>query len=448
MTEKRISHSNAPISSPESQESVGLDLSPLTDARNFRETIRFLNRAREQFTASGWKGGLAGADGPFSFTEVGSILTDVHRQEISSSLLSANERLAIVEAFQFAGLRMPSDDLLEKLREEAEGEIIRSAAAPAAIELIRSIAKDRKKTHLPKRVLGLALALVLIGGGAAAAGISSERNQGALGGTQAEAAEVSGQDGRSEEQEPSGLASIIGSVQNVIASAVSETPRVEDINFLRETPYHLWGIDWSDHEEGIAVTWDAPEIVERNGGQAPQIVFFPIAYTEGTRFGSACPTSSGLDCVRALDGYILVGGHTSHDFSMEGFRHFIEGWSPAGDPYLPAEERAFRETLLEEYRPTVTYRDQAVQPQAVVLRIPPRATDLVYEFWQAGNEATMEIALEVDPSLGSKINLERPFVVAAGCGRRLSGDIPSQSNQPDYQAAVYLLILGEAVTSP
>ncbi|MCH7951188.1 hypothetical protein IH980_00425 [Patescibacteria group bacterium] len=446
-------------------------------------SISLLEKKRERFINASWTGGIGEEKGPY---DLDSILAVLSRLADGGSFrrVSANSHLAIAEGLAFTGVGVSGEELA-RLRQEAELERARfteSILVPATHALSREIDTQNGKS-LPKgRILVLAGVLVLIGGGAA--WFASSPSQALTEeGLQPRVLNESGnllqifQGGSDQGSDQSGLTSLFRPIQEAVGEFINPIPLVEDVESDSENPNIVLGIDWTNTEAGVSVAWDDPEIAASRLGIPPEIILFPVAKKENINMMDQCLPFLGLDCSWVHDGSITVGAHVGSDdegthFSFQDLKDSLErkavveevvdeqGNTQEKITWVPLSIDEQREIIakLESVRPTVrqvivTERDGKkevevveVKAKVAIVRIPPLEADRHYAAWFDYNrDDVIKIALEVDPTLGERVNLNKDFVVIIGCDERLPEEPFSQRIDPSstYQA-MWLTFLGEA----
>lgn len=404
-----------------------------------------------------WRGGIGKQ---FTFDDVIAVLSGIESKSISTKKLTPNTNLAITQALRQAEVEEISDSMIADLRSEARNEVrrmyrVQNGRHPEAkaekIELQKSKRKWGWKVTVP---IIPVLALAAYAGREL---INSYSDSGVRD-SQSRTSEVSEEprDEQSESNSSVRLPSFLSNISQSVEEAIRPIPKVEELDVKREGPFKLWGIDFSDSERGFRIVWNSPEVLDRNNGQPLEIILYPVTKTSTARFPSECLYSADLDCALAFDDFIIIGGHSSSprnsegtrvDLAMEPLRYFLEGKKMGeSSQHFNLEERILRQTLLEnqDERPNIIYNGEAVtQPAVAFVRIQEAYRDEIYRDWSKAVEA----ALVADPTLATKINLEKPLAVLATCGWRLPGDKLSPNNQNWFTSSIYLAFIGEAAGS-
>lgn len=489
MQERRIVNTSDVFESdPYESGSLGLDMARLIEAKPFHETHNYLKREEERFCQANWKGGLEDGDGPYSLEEVMQLLVDIRRGKMSPSMVSANQRLAFHEALQFAGANPPDRQLLQRLRHEAEQELVNGVYIPASHALYRRVGRSERSPHHRRKLSRAAAALPVVlaviygswelfapkNGDSAVVNVSQPRS-----------VEVSGTDPYmqevfDQEKDESKAAQLLNQLTGAVETFVDPIRQAEAIEYDSETPGKIWGIDWTNSQAGVEIFWDDPEVAASRLGISPEITFFPVAKKENRNMMSQCLPYSGLDCSWVHEGSITIGGHVGIDadgdaFSLQDLKEFLEFKTVVDevvDEQGNAQEKIYLAPLsvdeqkeniayLEDTRPIVrqvrvTEQDGKqqtevveVKAKAAIVRIPPLEADRHYAAWFDYNrDDVIKIALEVDPGLGKRVNLDKPYVVLIGCDERFPGEAASRrvDLSSTYQA-MWVIVLGEAPTS-
>lgn len=434
-----------------------LNLSPLQDRTNYYQTIEFLNRSKSKFHEAGWKGGVETENGRYTHDDVISLATDIYQGNISPQLVSANEKLALAQASQFAGADIP-DKHLARLHERAQIEY--------KITQDLESAKSTKKRPSMKWVGRVVVPTVTLAVAfAASEAFQSPKTDSDIGaGNEPRVSEVGPLlDGAQPDTErQSGISGFFSQVGEKVESVVKKVPNVEDLESSIEK-FDLWGFDLNDPENPLTISWDSPEIVALNNGEPLEFTVSPIENLVGNHLSTQCYSNSAMECSAAFDGFILIQAHSSlnngKELAMESERNFLEGGvevtrSEDEDgvkeerqvdllTFLKPEERETRRLLLERRVP-LTQGEHEAKAQVAVVRIEER---YVWPKLYNDQSIMVEEALKIDPTLPERINLERPLAVFFTCGWRLPGDKLSHENVNWYSSSMYLFFVGEAPVS-
>jgi len=202
------------------------------------------------------------------------------------------------------------------------------------------------------------------------------------------------------------------------------------------------------------------KVAESNGG-ALKAILYPVKDDGARSFEWKCLRIPDKDCSKAVDNFIIIGGHSGVvennegelvELATEPLRAFIEGHkleykledddtlTPYFTDTLSREEREQKMDLLEEERPTITLGGHQAKAQVAVVRIEEVDRDKVYADWSRA----VKVALKYDPSLGEQINLEGGGLILAISGRRLPGDRLSGHNHHEYTSSLILVFVAEA----
>lgn len=464
-----------------------LDLSPIQDRKNYHQTISFLNKAKDRFEEVDWRGGLETENGRYSFEEVIELISDIYTKDTSPQLVSANDLLAIGEAFKFAGVEI-KEDLLVYFRRKACQEVNNIQVAKREAEARKRVESWRRK--LTVVAYAGAISLIPIAFTLAAKSreinLSVQFNPNIINNNDPRVAEVSSISlddlgkGPDEKEETK---SILSSIGGAVESFIKPTPLVEELDGYSID--NLWGFNFANPEvkkgeeidpsKFLILEWDSEKVIEANEGNPVRVILYPVNdETRGGSFGWGCIHLPDKECSKQFDNFIVVSGHSGVventqgekvELPMEQLRAFIEGYklqtdaqsfssSPEeGEITLEAivgqysgtwsrEERDRIMEILEEERPTLTQGDYQAKVKTAQVRIEEADRDQLYRDWRQ----VVEIALRYDPDLGEKVNLEKPFLVFVTSGRRISGDRESGENHHNYTSSVILNFAGEGLS--
>lgn len=461
-----------------SQNGVEFDLGRLIRRYDFHETIGFLNAAKEKFEEINWQGGL---DPKLDFLGIRNLVTDIYRGNTSSHFVTTNERLALAQAIVFAykprEVKQEFVDFIEKLREKAQREKtarLASSWLQTAQELEEQLKGPKNKRWLRKAALVIPpLALVTVYTGNKL--MNSYSDEG-ISDSQSRTSEISEEvsDGQLASNSPIRLPSFLSNIGESIQEVVNRIPLVEELNEEDDDQYTRWGFTFvlpevsegeeKDPSKFIIFEWQSDKVIEANGGIL-EAILYPQIDTGGRSFGWECLHTPDKDCSKAIDNFIIIGGHSGVvtnkkgelvELAMEPIRAFIEGHKLQyklqedgnyllyyTDDTLAREEREQKMDLLEEERPSITQEEDNAKAQVAVVRIEEIDRDKVYNDWNR----VVEIALKYEPNLGESINLQRGGLILAISGRRIAGDNLSGQNHYEYTSSLILIFVGEPAGS-
>lgn len=459
-----------------------IDLSFLNDPRWARTTLRAITDSAEEAFEDDWRGGVREGH---TFRVVKALLSEMEQQKLSTDDLEIDSQYAIAQALQRIDAPFNDEQLL-KMRQEVEEDLAsreQGLAASAGLGVLNGIEEDKGRGLTKRRLFVLFTAAVL----ASLALSGSQSRSSRVYATDTDSRPVVtglstlGLDVAQGETARESVGEIISQFTRPIQEAVGEfinpIPLVEDVESDSENPNIVLGIDWTNTEAGVSVAWDDPEIAASRLGISPEIILFPVAKKENINMMDQCLPFLGLDCSWVHDGSITVGAHVGSDdegthFSFQDLKDSLErkavveevvdeqGNTQEKITWVPLSIDEQKEIIakLESVRPTVrqvivTERDGKkevevveVKAKVAIVRIPPLEADRHYAAWFDYNrDDVIKIALEVDPTLGERVNLNKDFVVIIGCDERLPEEPYSQRIDPSstYQA-MWLTFLGEA----
>ena len=285
----------------------------------------------------------------------------------------------------------------------------------------------------------------------------------------------------SAENPPSIIEGIISSIRGNTESPITATPaampadfestpmppripRVEELrNIDKNKLLSIWGFTLDDPTKILEFYWgNNPDLLAFTGGDPVRIKTNPKATTSDRHYYyDKCRSDTKLDCVYANERGILISTHSSYNTDADGnkvplhgelFRQYLEGGSyDVGDNIdtrWPLEERRTREQALENGPFYLIQGDHVVEATVVIVRIPPIENQKIYDAWIEGREDPLDVlirkAIEIDPELPNKINMNERIIVDDTCGRNVPGE--PKIDQPDWQQSSYLVIVGESVT--
>lgn len=445
-------------------------LSNLRDEHNAETTIHWLDGLHDQFTQWEWRGGIHGS---FSLEDVIAEIKRISdKADFPITRVSPDSKLAMLMAFQFAGANIP-DELITPLRERAEkisNHILETTITPATLAAVDVLLQDEKKTANLRRIqkraiqpktklltprraaLLLPTALLAITGGwvyfrspDGQLTVPIDVPQGSVFDFIRPDNEVGASESATIQMTPTPLPN------NFEADLPFDIPNVSELRSLSDQFHRLWGFNFSDTSKTITILWNSPDILAFAGGEPLKITTYPNAIQSGYRYYyDPCRDDINLDCAYATERGILYHSHSSYrgqtPLHAEQARGFLEGGSRSNiSQRWSADERLARHLALEDESPMIIQGDHIAQATAVIVRIPPTETDRVYASWIRAQEDPLDIlvtmALQIDPDLPNKINMNERFIVDNFCGWNIQGE--PQSIQPYYQQSIYALFIGE-----
>ena len=453
---------------PRKHTGADFDLSALSQRENYYETTQFLNKRKERFEEVGWQGGV---DPKLDFSDVCEVITDIYRGKISPDSVPSNSKLAIIQAFELSGVEVRKD-VIESLREKSEQEV----ASQRTNERTNKKQELKRQPKAPKprwlKRAALAVPPLAIAAAYAGNGLLSSNSSVEVGDSQPRTSDVEVFEESQIEQESkssAGVFSFLNKIEESIEKVVKRIPLVEELNEEDDDQDTRWGFNFAltevkegeeiDLSKFIHFEWESDKVTESNGGTLKAILY-PVKDTGARTFGDECLYTPNKDCSKAIDNFIVIGGHSGVvknnegelvELATEPLRAFIEGHkleykleddgtlTPYFTDTLSREEREQKMDLLEEERPTITLGGHQVRAQVAVVRIEEVDRGKVYADWSQ----VVDIALEYDPNLGEQINLERGGLILAVSGRRLPGDKLSGKNHYDYTSSLILIFVGE-----
>lgn len=442
-----------------------LDLSLLKDRRNFHQTLAFLNKAKEKFKETDWKGGIGVEEERYAFDDVKELVIDINRLDIPDDFLSANDQLAFAQAAKFAGARIPAR-LIARLYERAQREYKISQRVEGESLKQPEISRNwlRKAAFVAPFFVPVAIVLAAKPWEA----FQTPKIDINTVGNSPRAAEVFSISINDLEERPNQkeekTETILSSIEEMVESFKKPIPLVEELDGYKLD--NLWGFNFANPEvkngeeidpsKFLILEWDSERVLEANGGNPVRDILYPVNDdTGGGSFGSSCLNLPDKECAKQFSNYIVVSGHSGVvenlngekiELPMEPLRAFIEGHKlQANSQYssdLSKEEREESMEILEEERATLSLGDHQAKVQTVTVRIEEADRDRLYGDWSK----VVEIALEYDPHLGEKVNLEKPFLVFVTSGRKIDDDKLSGEEHSLYSSSANLTFACEALS--
>lgn len=426
-----------------------LDLFPFRDKNNFREAICFLNKARARFDEENWKGGLEINGWRQSIEDVGKTLVDINR----GRGVTVNSLLATAEAFNFAGVEI-KEDLLVYLRKKAHQEVKNIQAAKKEVEARERTESLRRKLKIVASAGAISLIPIAVALAAkpweaylpVQVGPSVGNNNDPV------AAEISpllfetSQEDvdRQEAGRTSWLSGIGESIESIV---VKPPPLVAELGSERDEPFHLWRFNFADKETGATFEWNYSGVVDANGGIPISFTVRPQSYSDRKTSSYSCLNDIEQDCLFFINGTNTLTIHTNwvadERGSAQDWGYFIEGGSKEEpNHYFSEEVRSERTRLLEQDGVTLIQGNHEARAEVAIVRVEQGDKQKIYnDLSQA-----LAVALEYDPDIGTRVNLDKPFLVALTCGRLLPGDKRSGDNENITTSSVYVFVIGEALT--